>query len=157
MNVFYLYVCRFVRRSEKAIISPVVNSHASAESWPRFSAGETGALNQWANPPAWVQPFMYVLRIQTSGSQALSGSLPIQPKQLFIFEIGFILTQLFKDLFILCICVHCHSLQIHHKRISDPNTNGCEPSFGCWTWTQNLLQNCQCSHPLSHISSLTNF
>jgi hypothetical protein len=29
-------------------------------------------------------------------------------------------------LFILCICVHCHCLQTHQKRASDPITDGCE-------------------------------
>jgi hypothetical protein len=28
--------------------------------------------------------------------------------------------------------VHCHYLQTHQKRASDPITDGCEPPRGCW-------------------------
>jgi hypothetical protein len=37
----------------------------------------------------------------------------------------------FKISFILCIWVHCCSLQTHQKRASDPITDGCEPSCVC--------------------------
>jgi hypothetical protein len=35
-------------------------------------------------------------------------------------------------LFSLCIWAHCHSLQTHQKRESEPTADGCEPPCGCW-------------------------
>ena len=49
--------------------------------------------------------------------------LNLGPLFLFLF---------FEDLFILYMWVHCHCLQIHQKRASDPITGGCEPPCGCW-------------------------
>jgi hypothetical protein len=42
------------------------------------------------------------------------------------------LFRFFFNLFHLCIWVHCHSLQAHQKRSSDPIADGCELPWGCW-------------------------
>ena len=36
--------------------------------------------------------------------------------------------------------VHCHFLQTHQKRASDPITDGCEPPCGCWELNSELLE-----------------
>jgi hypothetical protein len=36
--------------------------------------------------------------------------------------------------------VHCHSLQTHQKRASDPITDGCEPPCGCWELNSGPLE-----------------
>jgi hypothetical protein len=46
----------------------------------------------------------------------------------------------FKDLFIICIWVHCSCLQIPQKRASDPITDGCEPPCGCWELNSGPLE-----------------
>jgi hypothetical protein len=35
-------------------------------------------------------------------------------------------------IYFLYVWVHCHCLQTHQKRASDPITDGCEPPCGCW-------------------------
>jgi hypothetical protein len=45
-----------------------------------------------------------------------------------------------KKRFILCVRVHCHCLQTHQKRVSDPITDGCEPPRGCWELNSGLLE-----------------
>ena len=40
----------------------------------------------------------------------------------------------------LCMRVHCHSLQTHQKRASDPITDGCEPPCGCWELSSGPLE-----------------
>ena len=35
-------------------------------------------------------------------------------------------------IYLFCIRVHGYCLQTHHKRASDPITDGCEPPCGCW-------------------------
>ena len=45
-----------------------------------------------------------------------------------------------EDLFVLCMWVHCHRLQTHQKRESDPITNGCEPPCGCWELNSESLK-----------------
>jgi hypothetical protein len=51
-------------------------------------------------------------------------------------DVFFLLALFFKKrfiyLFISCMWVHCGCLQTHQKRASDPITDGCEPSCGCW-------------------------
>jgi hypothetical protein len=36
--------------------------------------------------------------------------------------------------------VHCHCLQTHQKRASDPITEGCELSRGCWEMNSGPLE-----------------
>ena len=36
--------------------------------------------------------------------------------------------------------VHCHCLETHQKRASDPTTDGCEPPCGCWELNSGLLE-----------------
>ena len=36
--------------------------------------------------------------------------------------------------------VHCHCLQTHQKRASDPITDGCEPPCGCWELNSGPLE-----------------
>ena len=43
------------------------------------------------------------------------------------------------DLFIY-FYVHCHCLQTHQKRPSDPITDGCEPQCGCWELNSGPLE-----------------
>ena len=45
-----------------------------------------------------------------------------------------------RDLFILCMWVHCHCLQTHQKRTSDSITDGCELSCGCWELNSGPLE-----------------
>jgi hypothetical protein len=45
-----------------------------------------------------------------------------------------------KDLFIVCIWVHCSCHQTHQKRASDPITDGCEPPCGCWELNSGPLE-----------------
>lgn len=46
----------------------------------------------------------------------------------------------FKDLFILCIWVHCPCLHTHQKRASDTITDGCEPPCGFWELNSGPLE-----------------
>jgi hypothetical protein len=43
-------------------------------------------------------------------------------------------------LFILCIRVHCHCLQIHQKRTLEHIRDGCEPLCGCWDLNSGPLE-----------------
>ena len=45
-----------------------------------------------------------------------------------------------KELFIVCTHVHCSCLQTHQERVSDPITDGCEPSCGCWELNSEPLE-----------------
>jgi hypothetical protein len=58
------------------------------------------------------------------------------PAPIFCLHIYF----LKETLFILCMWVHCHFLQWHQKRTSDPITNGCEPPCGCWELNSGPLE-----------------
>jgi hypothetical protein len=46
----------------------------------------------------------------------------------------------FKDLFILCVWVHCSCFQTHQKRAWDPITDGCDPPCGCWELNSGCLK-----------------
>ena len=46
----------------------------------------------------------------------------------------------FNDLFILCLCVPCYSVQTHQKRASDPITDGSEPPCSCWELNSGPLE-----------------
>jgi hypothetical protein len=46
----------------------------------------------------------------------------------------------FKDVFILYICLHCLCLQTHPKRASDSITDGFEPPCGCWVLNSGSLE-----------------
>ena len=46
----------------------------------------------------------------------------------------------FKDLFILCMWVHCHSLQTHQKRLLGPIIDGCETPCGGWELNSGPLK-----------------
>jgi len=46
----------------------------------------------------------------------------------------------FKDLFILCMWVHCCFFQTHQMRTSDIITDGCEPPCGCWDLNSGLQE-----------------
>ena len=35
---------------------------------------------------------------------------------------------------------HCHYLQTHHKKVSDPHKVGCEPPHGCWELNSGPLE-----------------
>jgi hypothetical protein len=53
----------------------------------------------------------------------------------FLFSSSFFFFKIFKFYFYLynlSIWVHCHYLQTHQKRASDPIIDGCEPPYGCW-------------------------
>ena len=45
-----------------------------------------------------------------------------------------------KEVFILCMGVHCCCLQTHQKRASDPITDGYEPPCGCWELNSGPLE-----------------
>jgi hypothetical protein len=45
----------------------------------------------------------------------------------------------FKDFIIYIKQVHCHCLQTHQRRVSDPITDGCEPPCGCSMLTLHSL------------------
>jgi hypothetical protein len=65
---------------------------------------------------------------------------------LFLF-FSFLSFFFFKDLFIVCIRVHCSCLQTHQKRASDPITDGCEPPCGCWELNSGPLEENPLSSP----------
>jgi hypothetical protein len=58
----------------------------------------------------------------------------------FVIFFSLFLSLFFKGLFILCMWVHCPSLQTHRKRTSDPITDGCEPPCGCWELNSGPLE-----------------
>jgi hypothetical protein len=62
------------------------------------------------------------IRMQKTTSWILSSVMILKKKK--------------KDLFILCMCVHCRCLQTHQKRAS----GGCEPPCGYWKLNSGPLE-----------------
>ena len=62
-------------------------------------------------------------------------------KCLVFFNVIYLLRWFFKkDLFVLCMWVHCCCLQTQQKRALDPITDGCEPLCGCWELNSEPLE-----------------
>jgi hypothetical protein len=59
---------------------------------------------------------------------------------MFLVRILFYLVFFLKILFIIYLLFHCHCLQTHQKRPSDPITDGCEPPCGCWDLNSGPLE-----------------
>jgi hypothetical protein len=85
-------------------------------------------------------------RSQTETVRALPAGPPPQPTGCFclatltIFFTLAVFFFFFKDLFILCIWVHCSCLQTHQKSVLDPITDSCEPPCGCWELNSGPLE-----------------
>jgi hypothetical protein len=56
------------------------------------------------------------------------------------YSFSIIIDDFFKDIFIYFMYISTLLLQTHQKRASDPITDGCEPSCGCWELNSGPLK-----------------
>jgi hypothetical protein len=97
--------------------------------------GSVTSRDGWAGPGFFPGACRGNLALQMSwlGPRYRFWSPDDEVRGFYCFEAtNFVFFFPFKDLFILCIWVHCSCLQTHQKRASDPITDGCEPPCGCW-------------------------
>jgi hypothetical protein len=73
-------------------------------------------------------------------SHTLPPPRAISPDSVTFYGLSIFFEHIQAITFIYFMWAHCHSLQTHQKRASDPNTDGCEPPCGYWKLNSGPLE-----------------